>query len=99
MFKGKNFDPPTKKNWVHVGLCHESYTEEYINGYKAALTGKPAEDNPHEPSGHERDTTYKDELNYWWYCGWNDGDADIEDYRASTAAQPEGVQSVTPVPV
>ncbi len=66
------YDPPTEKNWVMVYPLIQSYVDAYEEGYQAAKQGKALEDNPYEESGHERDTTYSDEMNYWWYCGFVD---------------------------
>lgn len=66
------FDPPTKENWVNTGYCHSVYTETYTEGYEAAKSGLELSDNPYKESGHERDTTYEDEMNYYWYCGFSD---------------------------
>ncbi len=37
------------------------------------LRVKKGTDNPYKPSGHPRDTTFEDECNYLWECGWEDG--------------------------
>lgn len=62
------YDPPNKKEW---GFS-EIFVEAYHLGYEAARAGKDAEDNPYTPSGHERDTTFEDELYYHWYVGFSD---------------------------
>lgn len=49
----------------------EAFKENYDLGYNAAKDGKKYK-NPHKPSGHERDTTYDDEMNFWYYCGYYD---------------------------
>jgi len=45
--------------------------EAYDEGYEAAKAGKSEDDNPYELSGHERDTTYEDEMHFAWYNGWS----------------------------
>jgi hypothetical protein len=64
------YDPPSPTNWVNVGRFDRSYAEAYNAGYSAASAGSPISGNPHEESGHERDTTRSDELHYWWHCGY-----------------------------
>lgn len=54
------------------GSFFESYAESYTAGYNAAKNGGKESDNPHKESGHPRDTTYDDELHYWWSSGFND---------------------------
>lgn len=65
------YNPPSKINWVHVGSFLESYKEYYDIGYNASKDNKEYEE-PFEPSKHERDTSYTDELNFWYYCGYYD---------------------------
>lgn len=48
------------------------YGNAWDEGFAAAKSGKHEKDNPYSESEHERDTTFSDELHYWWYCGWND---------------------------
>lgn len=45
----------------------------YDAGREAAGEGRTEDDNPHQPSGHERDTTFDDELHFNWYQGFWDG--------------------------
>jgi hypothetical protein len=71
----KNYNLPSKSGFYddEHPIILESYDEAYKLGYQAAKEGKDEEkDNPHELSGHERDTTYSDELHHQWYCGFND---------------------------
>jgi dihydrofolate reductase len=51
---------------------NDSFEDAYRNGFDAKLMGLTHDDNPHELSGHERDTTYSDECNYQWYKGFED---------------------------
>lgn len=51
---------------------NDYFEEAYNEGYQAAKDGKSEDDNPYPPSGHERETTFKDELNYHWYQGFWD---------------------------
>ncbi len=55
----KQYDPPDD----------ESMKEAYYQGFVAAQQGKKKSCNPYKPSGHERDTTFEDELYYYWYSG------------------------------
>ena len=50
----------------------EYFKKAYDEGFHAAEAGKSLDDNPYEPSGHPRDTTFTDELNYYWYSGHSD---------------------------
>ncbi len=68
-----NFNPPSKTNWCYSSRFDENFAKEYINGFNACNEGKELRDNPHKESKHERDTTYEDELHYWWYSGYLDG--------------------------
>ncbi len=65
------YDPPSPDNWHNTHSWVPDYKRAYEDGYFAAANGKPQNDNPFTPSGHERETTHNDELNYWWYSGWN----------------------------
>jgi len=65
------YNPPTEDNWIQVGRFDDSYKSYYDLGYDEAKNEQEYED-PYEPSGHERDTTYTDELNFWYYCGYYD---------------------------
>lgn len=67
-----NYDPPSETNWVGAHRFCPDYREAYDEGYLAAQQGKSLDDNPYPESGHERDTSHSDELNYWWYSGWMD---------------------------
>ena len=49
----------------------DSFREAYNEGREARRLGLNEDDNPYPPSGHERDTTFMDEMHYHWYCGWN----------------------------
>ena len=56
----------------------DEYQQRAFNeGYEACSKGKTLDDNPYEPSGHERDTTFEDELHFQWYSGFNEADIDI----------------------
>jgi hypothetical protein len=66
------FDPPREDKWYSTDFFDETYVEAYKKGYEHHSNGGRESDNPHELSGHERDTTYSDELHYWWYKGFND---------------------------
>ena len=65
------YNPPSKNNWCFSNYFSDSYREAYDEGYAAAKAGKKEEENPHKLSGHERDTTFDDELHYWWWSGFN----------------------------
>lgn len=67
-----NYNPPSTANWHQTGYFDETYARAYEEGFDAAHANKVLDDNPYKPSGHERDHTYMDELNYWWYKGWCD---------------------------
>lgn len=64
-----SYRPPSKDNWHSTGWFSQSYADEYNHGYNEAKEGK-LYTPPYEESGHERDTTYHDELNYWYYSGY-----------------------------
>lgn len=69
------YDPPNEKEWVYTHFFDESYREAYDEGYEAAK--KETFESldavcPYQESGHERDTTYQDELHYWWFAGYED---------------------------
>jgi hypothetical protein len=57
----KNFKPRNKDLF-----------EEYLKGFIACFNSKVEDDNPYPDSGHERDTTFQDEQQYNWYCGYWD---------------------------
>lgn len=65
------YDPPTKKNWVRTGRFSKEHRIAYDKGYEDAKAGKQYL-NPYKESGHERDTTFEDELNYYYYVGYYD---------------------------
>ncbi len=72
MFQGPNYSPPSDKY---------GFVEEYNLGYNAGLEGKSeVHDNPYPESGHERDTTFQDEQNYFWYQGHLHATYDIIDH-------------------
>jgi hypothetical protein len=48
----------------------EQYEAEYQVGREACLSGMSEDDNPHEPSGHPRDSTHADELHFHWWRGY-----------------------------
>jgi len=62
------YDPPDKKE---SGFS-EMFVEAYHLGYEAAKNDELVDDNPYVLSGHERDTTFEDELHYHWYVGYSD---------------------------
>jgi hypothetical protein len=66
------YDPPSQDNWVLRGRFSESYKRAYDEGFQAAKDGKPQDDNPYVPTGHERDTGHADDLHYYWWSGWED---------------------------
>jgi dihydrofolate reductase len=60
---------------VHYWLAENidmEHREPWREGFDAKLMGKTHNDNPYEPSGHPRDTTYEDEQNFQWYSGFED---------------------------
>jgi hypothetical protein len=60
------YDPPKTTD--------KYFLEAYNLGYYAAKEGKSERANPYNLSGHERDTTFENELNFQWYSGWGDYD-------------------------
>ena len=66
------YDPPSETNWVYVHSFDKTYAEAYDEGQNSARCGHPPESCPYRESGHERDTTYQNELNYWWHHGFED---------------------------
>lgn len=48
----------------------DSWHDDFVNGFRAQLAGLKQADNPHKPSGHERDTSYEDEAHFQWYRGY-----------------------------
>lgn len=64
-----SYDPPSETRWVYTHRFDESYAKAYEYGFDAAAEGKTLKDNPYKHSTHERQTTYDDELSYWWYSG------------------------------
>lgn len=65
------YSPPSKLSWHYVGLYDELYDTYYNMGWNDAKAGKNYEE-PYRPSGHERETTHTDELNYWHWKGYED---------------------------
>lgn len=63
------YNPPSKDNWHYTGRFNESYAEYYNKGYQDRIN-KRVYKEPFKASGHERDNTYADELNYWYYSGY-----------------------------
>jgi hypothetical protein len=60
------YEPPTEDD----SFSWETYKKYYDKGFNDAKNGL----DYHElfkPSGHERDTTWEDEMNYWYYSGWS----------------------------
>ncbi len=71
------YDPPRPKMRPTGGIVLQIYLDYsdtliYDQGYAAAHLGRSREANPYELSGHERDTTYSDELNMLWGRGFDD---------------------------
>lgn len=64
-----SYDPPSPTKWYYTHTFDKEYKEMYDKGYNDAKEGKEYTE-PHKPSNHERDTTYEDELNYWYYSGY-----------------------------
>ncbi len=58
------YEPPEKED-DPFGFFKEAYDA----GYNAALEGKKYK-NPYKLSGHERDTTFDDELHQQFYNGY-----------------------------
>jgi hypothetical protein len=53
------------------------FRDAYIEGYNDASIGQDFQDEKYPGSGHERDTTFQDELAFAYYCGqtdWEDTD-------------------------
>lgn len=46
----------------------------YYAGFVCGYNGGKDSENPYKPSGHERDTTYEDQLHFRWYVGQSDGE-------------------------
>lgn len=64
------YNPPTIREYPHIHpLLIKDYRDAYDSGYADAKNGMEYK-NPHEPSGHEREMTYNDELNYQYYSGF-----------------------------
>lgn len=63
MKTGTNYSSPTDDDLGY-------YKKAYDLGYQAASSGLSEKDNPYPTSGHERDTTFDDELHYQWYSGF-----------------------------
>ncbi len=64
------YEPPTVREYPYIspGLLKD-YKFYYDLGYNDAKNAMEYK-NPFEPSGHERDTTHTDELNYYYYSGF-----------------------------
>ena len=62
---------PTE-NWVSTGLPSLYHNEAYMEGWLAAMRGFTDGSNPYELSGHERDTSFMNELHYQWMRGYDD---------------------------
>lgn len=60
------FNPPSPQ------YPDDPLVRAYRLGYEAAQRGEVDAANPHEPSGHERETTFQDELHYHWWLGHKD---------------------------
>jgi len=65
------FNPPTEDNWHKTGKCSEYFTKAYELGYLDASKGFTFT-YPYKHSNHERDTTFEDECNFWYYSGYYD---------------------------
>lgn len=59
------YNPPDEED------C-EFYYKAYNLGFKTAMEGGIEGDNPYKPSEHERDTTFDDELYFYWIKGFGD---------------------------
>ena len=67
------YDPPQKEDYSeHENFDYSMQLKAYNEGHEAYFTGCDINDNPYKPSGHERDTTFSDELHYKWYVGYVD---------------------------
>ncbi len=64
------YNPPSQSNWVSTGPFIEEYARAYEEGFHAYKDGKSVEENPYPRSGHERDTTFSDELHQYWIEGF-----------------------------
>jgi hypothetical protein len=51
-------------------VSEDPLVDAFEAGKRAARDGKTIEDNPYKESGHERETTYADELHYQWFTGF-----------------------------
>lgn len=45
------------------------FKEAYDRGYESRKKDEPYK-NPYKASGHERDSTFSDELHYYYYTGY-----------------------------
>ncbi len=54
------------------------FAKAYDLGRQAAKDGKTDDDNPYEPSGHDRDTTFADYCVYYWDRGFDDGNRELK---------------------
>lgn len=66
------YEPPSESEWNYTHFFDASYKEAYDEGYEAAKSLEEESSCPYRESGHERDTTYQDELRYWWLNGYVD---------------------------
>jgi hypothetical protein len=51
-------------------MSEDPLVDAFEAGKRAAREGKCVNDNPYQPSGHERETTHEDELHYQWFSGF-----------------------------
>jgi hypothetical protein len=68
---GFNYEPPNPREW-----WGELKLDAYNEGYYAGRLGAEEDDNPYNPSGHERDTTMDDEQYWAWGRGCRHGEED-----------------------
>lgn len=58
-------------------ICNEYHVEAYDNGYNDRKNGiEYRADELYKPSGHERDTSFSDRLNFAYYQGYYDYEDD-----------------------
>jgi len=69
----KFYDPPEEKSL--------GYLEAYCVGFVDGMLGLERQDKLYPGSGHERETTYRDELSFEYYRGNVDG------YEASVSSE------------
>ena len=58
------------QTWVETGHCSDYYDDLFSAGCCSSILCLQNED-PYEPSNHERDTSFNDNLNYHFWCGYN----------------------------